>query len=70
MASGLNVVATDLNSHRNLPLSDDIDFYHPNDFNSFQLALNSALNKKNQTPLTAQDYSMKKRVNKILDYFN
>ena len=28
------------------------------------------INKKNQTPLTAQDYSMKKRVNKILDYFN
>ena len=70
LASGLNVVATDLNSHRNLPLSDDIDFYHPNDFNSFQLALKSALNKKNQTPLTVQDYSMKKRVNKILDYFN
>ena len=70
LASGLNVVATDLNSHRKLPLSDDIDFYHPNDFNSFQLALKSALNKKNQTPLTVQDYSMKKRVNKILDYFN
>ena len=51
-------------------MSDDIDFYHPNDFNSFQLALKSALNKKNQTPLTVQDYSMKKRVNKILDYFN
>ena len=30
--------------------------------------LESALNKKNQTPLTVQDYSMKKRVNKILTY--
>ena len=39
LASGLNVVATDLNSHRNLPLSEVIDFYNSNDFNSFQLHL-------------------------------
>ena len=60
LASGLNVVATDLNSHRNLPLSEVIDFYNSNDFNSFQLALKNALNKKNQIPSTVQDYSMGK----------
>ena len=70
LASGLNVVATDLNSHRNLPLSDEVDFYHPNDFNSFHSALKNAFNKKNQTPLTVQDYSMEKRINKILDLYN
>jgi len=70
LASGLNVVATDLNSHRNLPLSDEIDFYHPNDINSFYLALKNALNKKNQTPLMIRDYSIEKRVNKILDFYN
>ena len=70
LASGLNVVATDLNSHRNLPLSDEIDFYHPNDINSFYLALKNALNKKNQTPLMIRDYSIEKRINKILDFYN
>tara|TARA_Y100001970_G_C14079888_1_gene774099 strand:- start:82 stop:1182 length:1101 start_codon:yes stop_codon:yes gene_type:complete len=70
LASGLNVVATDLNSHRNLPLSDEIDFYQPNDVNSFYLALKNALNKKNQIPLTIRDYSIEKRVNKILNFYN
>ena len=70
LAAGLNVVATDLNSHRNLPLSEDIEFYNAEDFNSFDSALKNALNKENKTNSLIQEYSISNRVNKILNFFS
>ena len=70
LAAGLNVVATDLNSHRNLPLSEDIEFYDAEDFNSFDSALKNALNKENKTNSLIQEYSISNRVNKILNFFS
>tara|TARA_B100000963_G_scaffold262074_1_gene230231 strand:- start:7058 stop:8155 length:1098 start_codon:yes stop_codon:yes gene_type:complete len=69
LASGLNVVATDLSSHRELPLNDSLHFYDADNFNSFHSALMSAIKSESRIDSSIRDYSTSKRVSKILDLF-
>ena len=69
IAAGLNVVATDLISHRKLPLSAEINFYDEGNVESFESALIDAVNKENKNITSVEDYSMTARVNKILHLF-
>ena len=46
LASGLNVVATDLKTHRNLPFNENIIFYDSADIASFEQSLLIASTKK------------------------
>lgn len=69
IASGLNVVATDLISHRKLPLSEEINFYEEGNVESFESALIDAFNKENKNITSVKEYSMTARVNKILHLF-
>ena len=69
LASGLNVVATDLLSHRNLPLSDNINFYNANDFNSLQSAILNAFKENENVTSSIDNFSMGKRISKIIDFF-
>ena len=69
IAAGLNVVATDLTSHRKLPLSEEINFYDEDNVESFESALINAVNKENKNITSVEDYSMTARVNKILHLF-
>ena len=66
IAAGLNVVATDLISHRKLPLSAEINFYDEGNVESFESALIDAVNKENKNITSVEDYSMTERFNKIL----
>jgi hypothetical protein len=70
IAAGLNVVATDLISHRKLPLSEEINFYDEGNVESFESALIDAFNKENKNITSVKDYSTTARVNKILHLFN
>ena len=69
LASGLNVVATDLLSHRNLPLSNNINFYNANDFNSLQAAILNAFSENENVTSSIDNFSMGKRISKIIDFF-
>jgi len=69
LASGLNVVATDLLSHRNLPFSNNINFYTANDFNSLQSAILNAFKENENVTLSIDNFSMGKRISKIIDFF-
>ena len=69
LASGLNVVATDLDSHRKLPLSDKIEFYEIDNIRSFESAIINAINKSNENNSDIANYSMSKRVDRILSLY-
>ena len=69
LASGLNVVATDLLSHRNLPFSNNINFYNANDFNSLQSAILNAFKENENVTSSIDNFSMGKRISKIIDFF-
>ena len=69
LASGLNVVATDLDSHRKLPLSDKIEFYKQDNIRSFESAIINAINKNTENYSEIDNYAMSKRVNRILSLY-
>lgn len=69
IASGLNVVATDLDSHRNLPFQNKILYYKYDDFVSFEKALDEALKLKHATDKDINIFSMENRVRKIIRLF-
>ncbi len=68
IASGLNVVATDLNSHRLLPYNEDIIFYDSNVEDSFESSLFKAL-EVNTRSTDISEYSTKSRVKKIINFY-
>tara|TARA_B100001109_G_C18731708_1_gene412297 strand:- start:44 stop:559 length:516 start_codon:yes stop_codon:yes gene_type:complete len=69
LASGLNIVASDLESHRKLPLSNKIEFYELGNASSFELAITNALNKSNEHYSEINNYAMSKRVSRILSLY-
>ena len=69
IASGLNVVATDLDSHRNLPFQNKILYYKYDDFVSFEKALDEALKLKHAADKDINIFSMENRVRKIIRLF-
>ena len=68
LAAGLKIIATDFESHRNLPFSENILFYNENDKSSF---IESMLSIDKLIPISEskfKEYSIKKRVEKILNF--
>jgi len=67
LASGLNVVATDLKTHRNLPFNENIIFYDSADIASFEQSLLIALNQETNL-YNVSAYSTQSRVKKIINF--
>ena len=67
LASGLNVVATDLKTHRNLPFNENIIFYDSTDLDSFERSLYIALNQETNL-YDVSEYSTQSRVKKIISF--
>ena len=68
LAARLKIIATDFESHRNLPFSENILFYNENDKSSF---IESMLSIDKLIPISEskfKEYSIKKRVKKILNF--
>lgn len=66
LAAGLNIVATDLKSHKTLPYNDHIKFYSADDRASFEMGILEALEDKNTPYGDLNLYSMETRVTNII----
>ena len=64
---GLKVLAVDFESHRNLPFSDNIEFFDENNEESFIKSLN-LLENKLEDEIDFSSISLENRVNKILNF--
>ena len=64
---GLKVLAVDFDSHRNLPFSDNIEFFDENNEESFIKSLN-LLEKKLEDKIDFSSISLENRVNKLLNF--
>ena len=64
---GLKVLAVDFESHRNLPFSDNIEFFDENNEESFIKSLN-LLENKLEDEIDISSISLENRVNKILNF--
>tara|TARA_B100002019_G_scaffold104047_3_gene89550 strand:- start:5645 stop:6751 length:1107 start_codon:yes stop_codon:yes gene_type:complete len=69
LASGLNVVATNLDSHKNLPFQNKIIFYDYDDVVSFQDAIIQSIKLDTSVENDIYLYSMENRVKKIINLF-
>ena len=65
--AGLKVLAVDFESHRNLPFSDNIEFFDENNEESFIKSLN-LLENKLEDEIDISSISLENRVNKILNF--
>ena len=65
--AGLKVLAVDFESHRNLPFSDNIEFFDENNEESFIKSLN-LLENKLEDEIDFSSISLENRVNKILNF--
>ena len=68
LQSGLNVVAVDFPSHRNLPFSDQIYFFKEKDSESLIAAILKASEEASNTYSNLDDHSYKHRASKILQF--
>ena len=70
LASGLNIVAVDFPSHRNLPYSDNITFFEENNIESFVNAVKNAGNSDNLNTEIFPFISLQTRAKKITDFLS
>ena len=68
LAADLKVLAVDFDSHRKLPLSENIIFFKDNDFKSFELALDKISNYKHKNISSDKKISLDSRVKNIIDF--
>lgn len=70
LASGLNIVAVDFPSHRNLPYSDNITFFEENNIESFVSAVKNVENSDNLHTEIFPFISLQTRAKRITDFLS
>ena len=70
LASGLNIIAVDFPSHRNLPYSDNITFFEENNIESFVSAVKNTANSYNLHSEIFPFISLQTRAKKITDFLS